>query len=129
MSEIDDLRQVIETNFRLSALQFRELSVQVHGEMADMGREVAGMGQEMAGMGRELKDVGRKLQDVAREVDVVSSKAHFLGNTFKIGMEQQADRHDETLSAMKKILDHSIDLHKTAADHEHRIRRLEERAS
>ena len=101
MSDTDKLRQVIETNFRLNALQTRELSAQVNTQLSEV-------------------NVGLK---------VLGAKVENLGQTIQSSMNQQLDRDQETLSALRQILDNSVDLHKTNADHERRIRKLEEKTS
>ena len=78
MSDLNKLRQVIETNFRLNGLQTRELSAQVN----------------------------RQLTEVGQTMDGLSIKVAKLGQTFQTTMDQQVDRGEETLAAIHKILDH-----------------------
>ena len=115
MSDMDRLRQVIETNFRLNALQTRELSAQVKGELSEVNGGLTEMSVSLRALGAKVEGLGAKVEG--------------LGQTFKSSMHQQLDRDQETLTALREILDNSVDLHKTAADHERRIRKLEDRAS
>ena len=108
MSEMDDLRRGIETNFRLNALHTREL------------------GWEMR---RELTEVRRELRLVSHSLTLLGDKVETLGENFASGMEQQAVRHEHTLAAINKVLDNSVSLHQTVSDHERRLRALEDRAS
>ena len=136
MSDMDRLRQVIETNFRLNALQTRELSGQVDRKMSKVSGELrvmsAGLNNVSSGLhdvSAGLKALGAKVEGLGSEVEGLGSEVQGLGQTFKSSMHQQLDRDQETLTALREILDNSVDLHKTAADHERRIRKLEERAS
>lgn len=122
MSESDKLRQVIETNFRLNALQTRELSAQVKGELSEVNTGLCEVSAGLIEVSAGLKALGAKVEGLGCGVER-------LGNTFQSTMNQQLDRDQETLSALSEILDNNVDLHKTAADHERRIRKLEGRAS
>ncbi len=129
MSDMDKLRQVIETNFRLNALQTRELSGQVDRKMSKVSGELRVMSAGLNEVSAGLKALGAKVESLGSDVEGLGSDVQGLGQTFKSSMHQQLDRDQETLTALREVLDNSVDLHKSFADHERRIRSLEDRAS
>ena len=143
MSDLEKLRKTVETNFRLNALQTRELGIEVNQQLAVMGESLGGMGEKVDSVASRLDSVTTQLKSVTSQLGTVTSqlgtvtlglksldaKVHRLGQTFQNSMSEQADRSQETLSVITQILDNSVDLHKTTADHERRIRKLEDRAS
>ena len=80
MSELNKLRKVIETNFRLNGLQTRELSAQVS---------------------QRLTEVDQRLREVARTVDGLGAKVGQLGQTFQTTMDQQVDRNEDSFSNIR----------------------------
>jgi hypothetical protein len=136
MSDLEKLRKTVETNFRLNALQTRELGIEVNQQLAVMGESLGGMGEKVDSVASRLDSVTTQLKSVTSQLGTVTlglkaldAKVHRLGQTFQNSMSEQADRSQETLSVITQILDNSVDLHKTTADHERRIRNLEDRAS
>lgn len=115
MSELNELRQVIETNFRLNALQTRELGATVNQRLTGMGETMDEMTQSMEAMSQSMGAMGQSMEG--------------MGRTFQSTLDQNVERDEETLGAIRQILDNSVDLQKTTADHERRIRKLEQRAS
>ena len=111
MSELERLRKVVETNFRLNIIQNRELSIRVSQEMGLFSKEMAGFSE--------------RLDSVSRAVRVLGDKVEGLGSDFGNSLRENAERDQVTFDALRQILDNSVDLHKTVQDHERRLRRLE----
>ncbi len=150
MSDIEKLKQTVESNFRLSILHTRELSAKVdqgiaslsdgmeilgHGfgdlshRMDDMSQRMSDMGQRMDDMGQRMNEAGQRMDGMTRRIDAMVAKTREIRKEGKATLDSIADRHEATLSAIRHVLDNSVDLHKTVDDHEVRLRRLEERAS
>ncbi len=75
---------------------------------------------------RHLSEVRQELARVSQAMSHLGDKVEKVAYSFAAGMEQQAVRQEDTLEAITKVLDNSVDLHKMMADHERRIRRLED---
>jgi methyl-accepting chemotaxis protein len=150
MSDLDNLRRTIETNFRLNSLQTRELASHVNQQMNGMGETLGSLGETVGTLASQMETVTNQMETVTKQMETVTNqmgtvtnqmgtvtsglkglekRVQRLGQTFESSMNEQADRSQETFTAISQILDNSVDLHKNVADHERRIRKLEERAS
>lgn len=108
MDKYKRLEQIIETNFRLNSLQTRELG-------AEMRRHFAFHTEQMANMAQTLQRM--------------ATQSEAVGELFERRMNEQADRMDEAVEAIRKLGDGNVDIRKEIAELKRRVKDLEDRAS
>lgn len=109
MDKYRRLEDIVETNFRLSAMQSRELG-------AEMRRR----------MERQSLEFQRKVDELGRFVRTSYSE---MGAYFENGMNEQADRMDRVVEVIRHIGDRSVDVNKELDDLKRRVKEFEDRAS
>ncbi len=115
MDDFKNLRQTIETNFKLSSLQTREMGAELRREM----KTIAG----------EMKTIAGEMNSIASQMNTHGKRMDRLGDYVANGFEQQAQRNDQVLEVLKTVGDGSGDLRKEIEELKRRITALEERAS
>ena len=109
MDRYQRLERMLETNFKLTAIQSRELG-------AEMRRKLQQQSDEFR----------QGLDQVSRRVEAGFSE---LGQFFEGGMNAQADRYDNVIELLRALGDSSVDINKEIAELKRRVKQLEDRAS
>lgn len=116
MDKYERLEQIVETNFQLNAMQTRELGVEVRKRFDS----------HMEFFNSQIEGVVRAL-DATREVLVTGLKE--TGVLFETRMNEQADRMDLAVEAIRTLGDGNVDIRKEINDLKRRVKELEDRAS
>ena len=109
MDRYKRLEQIMETNFRLNALETRELGAEIRRRMI-----------------RQSEEFRRRLDQLASYVETSFTD---LGSFLENGINEQADRMDQVVEVIRHIGDSSVDVNKEIEDLKRRLKEAEDRAS
>ena len=150
MSDDDQLREVIETNFRLGVLYTRQMGAQMDQRMDALSDGVASVGQGLAEISEQMTETSEQMAEISRRVaetsqrvaetakkaartfhqlDDLAAETRAVGKQIRADFDALADRQDDTLEILRKMGDSSVDIHQEIAELKRRVTELENKAS
>lgn len=118
MSEEENLREILETNFRLSILFTRQV-----GER--LGGRIDGVGRHMDDVGRHMDDLGHQMDGLSRQIGKMAEDMRSVADETRGDFEGLATRQTATLDILRRMGDSSVDLRKELEDLKRRVSDLE----
>lgn len=126
MSEEENLREILETNFQLSILFTRQVGERLGGRIDGVGRRMDDVGRRMDDVGRRMDDVGRQMDGLGQQIDKMAEDMRSVADEIRGDFEGLATRQTATLDVLRKMGDSSVDMRKEIEDLKRRVSDLED---